>query len=69
MVSMSAPPYNVAIKSEANTPKSMNSLLHQWQRVWVGAEVTNVLHYVRGGRTLHNMSGYRCWCLPHNRSH
>lgn len=29
----------------------------------------NVLHYVRGGRTLHNMSAYRCWRLPHSRSH
>lgn len=27
--------------------------------------MTNVQHYVRGGRKLHNMSGYRCLHLPH----
>lgn len=30
--------------------------------------MTNVQHYVRGGRKLHNMSGYRCLHLPHNAS-
>lgn len=27
--------------------------------------MTNVQRYVRGGRKLHNMSGYRCLHLPH----